>query len=893
MAQSVNDFNESPSVHVDPLPGRQGGPVDMAAEPTPPSGRHPAARFFARARSRGAASVFTIRSFGRIGSPNVPPGCMTVPRLCSRRLLVTAMAAWGLFVVQVAPVPAAAESSTPLQWLATRFTQVAITVLQEEPVLVEALDGAVVLCRLAVEADPQSSDAWRTLLKVAQLAERPQLQARALGMVARLDPHDEVVRLAYVHNAIDRYQTVEERVAMYERLLSPELRQRLGAAVSSRLAGDVALLLYRQGDVEAYGRWLAEAVALDPANRAAAASAAGFFRMRVEDPYAEAQLLVALLLADPISVTTQTALAQLLLEQGAYVGAQRLYRMTIRLDDKEGRAPTSGLLADYAVAQWGAGDAAGAIQTIQERQGKVDQAHRDQVSLQNPTLTLLELAELPPAPLSRTLATVRAAILNRLGDDQAGPALRGALAAHVANIEAMAAAEDPVGDLIAQANLEAAWVAMWLAGNDTDEAVGFLEAAAGLGPQGRLPELQRVISEGWLALGQGDSLRAVQLLAPIAEQDSSARLGLSLAQLQRGRRGNAARGLLAVVRDQPGSVMGVWASDLLAQLVGQRPGPTPEAARMEELVAAIPAVVDRFIDEPTLAVSLRLRLAKTTFAPYEPIVLNLEITNNAPFPLAMDGGGPIRPSVAILTTASVSNRPEVGVISPLIVDIDRRLRLEPFQQLVIPVDLRRSDLEAVLNAYPLAGATVRVKVVLNYMVSTAGVVQPGHLGSEVQSPTLRIDGVRAVRSALYPPFSIDGVKEWVKESISAILDPDTVEDLKTMALLSHVVAKVRLPGLGQELSDAEAALAEGFGKLDGPSRAWLLGVMPSAERLDPLRAMASQQTDKQVRISYLLYCLTGPDDPVLKAAKNGDDPDVRGVAELMEFGTGRPANSGE
>ena len=820
----------------------------------------------------------TIRWFGPIGSPDVPPKCLTVPRFCSRRLLVAAMVAGGLFVVQAAPVPAAAESSTPLQRLATRLTLVAITILQEEPVVVEALDGAVVLCRLAAEADPQSPDTWRTLLRVAQLAERPQLQASALGMVVRLDPHDEVVRLAYVNHAIDRYQTVEERLAMYKRLLSSGSREQLGAAVASRLAGDVALLLYRQGDVEAYGRWLAEAVALDPANRAAAASAAGFFRMRVKDPYAEAQLLTTLLLADPISVTTQEALAQLLLEQGAFVGAQRLYRMSMRLDDKDGRAPTSGLLADCAVAQWGAGDAAGALQTIQKRQVEVDQAHRDQLSFENPSLTLLELAKLPPAPLASTLATVRAAIRNRLGDDQAGPALRTAIAAHVADIEAMAAAEDPVADLLAQRNLEAAWVVLWL-GGDTDKAVGFLEAAAGFGPQGRLAEPQRMIFEGWLALREDDALRAVKLLAPIAEQHSAARLGLSLAQLRRGRLGNAARGLLAVARGQPGSVMGVWASDLLADLVGQRPGPTQEAVRMEELVAAIPSVVDRFIDEPTLAVSLRLRLAKTTFAPYEPIILNLEITNNAPFPLAMDSAGPIRPSVAILPTASVSSRPEISMITPLIVDIDRRLRLEPLQRLVIPVDLRRSDLEAVLNAYPLAGATIRVKAILNYVVSTAGVVQPGHLGSEVHSPTLRVDGVRLS-------------KQWVQEATLAILEPGS-EDLQAMALLSHVVAKVSQPGWGQAISDAQAALAEGFAKLDGSSRAWLLSVMPSHERLDPLRIMASQETDKQVRISYLLYCLTGPDDPVLKLAMNEDDPDVRGIAELMEFGTGRPANSGQ
>ena len=92
--------------------------------------------------------------------------------------------------------------------------------------------------------------------------------------------------------------------------------------------------------------------------------------------------------------------------------------------------------------------------------------------------------------------------------------------------------------------------------------------------------------------------------------------------------------------------MGVSAADVLAELLGRRVELSRDAIRLEELAASIPSVIDRFPDEPSLAVSLRVRPAKTTFDPYEPIIINLEIRNNAPFPLAIDERGPIQPQVA-------------------------------------------------------------------------------------------------------------------------------------------------------------------------------------------------------------------------------------------------------
>ena len=56
--------------------------------------------------------------------------------------------------------------------------------------------------------------------------------------------------------------------------------------------------------------------------------------------------------------------------------------------------------------------------------------------------------------------------------------------------------------------------------------------------------------------------------------------------------------------------------------------------------------------------------------------------------------------------------------------------------------------------------------------------------------------------------------------------------------------------------------------------------------------MAQKSQDKHVRMSYLLFGLTGDDDPMIDAALRGDDPQVSGVARLMRYARTRAAAAG-
>lgn len=769
---------------------------------------------------------------------------------------------------------------TVRQLVGAQLTRAAMTLVETQPVTTQVLRTALVLLEQAAALNPQDADACRILFRIGDLAENDRVRRDALKRLLKLAPDDDVVRLLYVTDRVDRFQTADERLAAYRKLLSGPMHEALGPAVASRLANDYAWLLDRTGDVDGFAHWIAEAVALDPSNRAAAATAAGFFRMNVgDDPFAEAELLTTLLLADPSSLDTQTVLARLLLENGAYAGAERLYRLAVRTAEAKRTPPSGGLLADLVVAQWGHGDVDAALATIRRRQREVDQAHRMTLRRQDPDQSPLELAR-QHAPITATLSTTRAAIRNRQGDALAGPALDGAIAAYTTMIEILRKEPDTPPEQVAALLLEVTFITLWL-GGDVETAQGFLLDATELLSEDGLSSVAHARFEGWIALRRGEVARAVELLEPIAERDLGARIGVAMALLAQGRRRDAAREFYRVSTGEPGSLMGVWAADVLAEMFG-RPVPIGETAqRLEQLIESIPRIVDRLPDEPTLAVSLRVQPARMTFEPYEPVILNLEITNNAPFPLAIDPGGPIRTQVVLTVSVQVAGRPDLNKLRPMVVDIDRRLRLGPNERLVIPVNLRHGHLGPVLSNAPLRGVTMKVTAILGFYVAGPESIRPGILGSEVVSVTFRVDGVRPTR-------------EWIYASIGAILNPDSMKDLAAIGLLSQIgsmAARARetapLTAVEQFVDprmvaeDTAAAITEAYTKLDAVSRAWVLGTMNRSSLLEPVYVMAREDQDKLVRIAYLMYSLTGADDPMIDAALRGDDPDVRLVAEAM------------
>lgn len=769
-----------------------------------------------------------------------------------------------VFIIDTLPASAQPEPAAKL--LADELTRAARGVLESDSLTSTGIEAALALIRETTLLIPDDPGQWRTLLKVATLADRKDLNDQALKTLIQLDPDDEVARLMRLSGAIDQFQTLEERLDAYTHLLSKENRRHLGPAVASWLAFDLAMLHQRAGDTKAFSQWLAEACVIDSANREAAALAAGFFRARQVDPFAEAELLCNLLMADPTDLGAQVQLARLLTNAGAYQSADRIIELLRAGLRAEGSMMEDDMLADLAMVNWAQGDSETAIELILRRQAELDLEVRQQAAIDQPTLRMHELGQLF-AQKNTILTTVLAAIRNRQGDEKAGLALLEVQHSYQNQLSELAELEEDTGAQRAQRLLELAWITLWL-GDDTEAARESLERADDL-----LPLTQEAKSrfEGWFAYREGQSQRAVDLLEPMASDDPAARLGLALAQLELDEIRDGARNLLSVAREQPGSLMGIWSADLLAELLGQRVNISELAQRLTDLIQSLPNSFDRYPRHPTTALGFQILPVKRLYDPYEPILIDLIIFNHSIVPLAVDPAGPIRPQIILFPKLNFPGQAKDDQPPPIIVDIDRVLRLETGAREVIRIDLRHYGVGASINASPLSGTSISLSGMINFHAKANGSLEPGLLGSIEISPLIHVNGVRVTDS-------------WIQQTNTTLETGERI-DLPEIVLLSQVVASQEGPAsspLRQQLLDQATALVlSAFPALDPIERAWVLSVMPQHQAFEPIFNMARKSTNRLVKIAYLLFQNTGAGDPMLDAAMRGDDEVIRTLAEMI------------
>jgi tetratricopeptide (TPR) repeat protein len=732
---------------------------------------------------------------------------------------------------------------------------------------------ALTLAEWATELAPDSADAWRALAQIAAASEGidervPQRLREALLAICRLDPQDEVARLQLLSTRIDEIPTAEGRVAAYRTLLSPENRRQLGGPVAARLALELALLLYRSGDVDGYAEALALAVALDPAFPAATEMAAGFFRHHADDPVAQAELYIAAALANPSNLTPLRTLATIALENGAYAGARRLLGILMQITPPDDRG-ADAVVADLAVALWGDEQVQEALTVLERRRRDVELLVREQARLQDPEMDALRLeaVQVPPAP--RSMA-IQAVALSGLGSPQAPEALGVAMAAFRLAADRASREAPGSGDSL-RLTLDALNLLVWLNADPAPARALFREIQQRI----RLPEPIQRRYEGWLTLREGDPQRAIELLEPLGD-DPAAQLGVALSLEALDRRGDAARILLALYRGQPASTVGLWSRARLARTLGREVPPPERGVAIDALLATMPRSYDRLLLQRARAVALQLRVVESRVGPMSPVVLEAEVVNTTDLPLAIAATGPIQPNLALTATATVAQLDRPVALPPQVISLGRRLRLEPQQRLTVPVDLGLGPFGEVLDRTALAGSTVQARAILNPRPVPGGALQPGFLGDKAESPQMRVDGVRVSQG-------------WIEDSLAAVRVPDSREDLVRMLLLAQVASATAgaeegaLPEEFAALREVWPSLTQAWAQLDPASRGFLLVTIPAAPSpgLNELLQIARGDEAAETRLGYLLARVRLLDDPVLLAALSGDDPRLAAVATLV------------
>lgn len=759
--------------------------------------------------------------------------------------------------------------------LATRHLSQAFETLGSADLTLTGLEAAVLLIEEAATLQPEDPEVWRELLRVAELAERDELRDRAIEHLSGLAPDDQVIQWRRLTRVLDGYQTADERVTAYTELLT--VPDRLDPVVASRLAFDLALLQQRRGDEVAFADWLGKSIALDTGNRGAAALAAGYFRAKTNDPVEEAQLLLNVLLADPVDLGTHVELARLLLDNGAYAAAARMLVSVAAGRTAVAEAGSAELFGDLALAHWGRGDAEAALATLARYSRENNLLFRDRLSITDPDLTPLDIAR-RSAPSDPTLATIRLAISADRSEDERADAWTKAMEAFDEARETFDGSDSNAAEL-AQLLLQQAFVIIYF-GPDTSSVPALVDEAAALI---ELSEDARSRFAGWVQLRNGELEAAIETLTPLADEDELAKLGIALARRQLGDTRECARALLAVARSRPGALVGVAAATQLFDLLGRQAPITDSARTLNELIDEIPAIFDRYASDARLCVSLRLRPVKSAFLPYEPIVVELDLLNTSPYPLAIDRNGPLRPQVVFEASIQVPapGNSGGGVIQapPLVVDIDRALSLRPREHLVVPIDLGRTYMGAVFRGYATSGVVVSLKATTNFRarqddMSGTIIYLPGPLGVSATTGPIRIEGIRPTA-------------QWINEVLADAVQSGKPKGLIPLAMLSNVA----LRGLAQEtldddqrrlLRDSVTALIESFERFDPAAQAWLIATLPRTEGTEPIFTSVAGSPSRTVKLAYLIHCVTGLDDPILEAASSDDDPVIRHAADLYK-----------
>lgn len=761
--------------------------------------------------------------------------------------------------------------------LARLLTRTALELLRLPEPSASDYRVALALSEWSTELAPDWLDGWRVFMQIASVGEAvddrgPERLRAALSAIVRLDPRDEVARLRLLSLAVDRYATVEERVAAYDRLLAPENLPRLGGPVASRLALESALLLYRSGDVEGFAARLAEAVALDPSHPAATEMAAGFLRHRAADPVGEAELSLAAAVANPANLDPLQSLAAICLAEGAFNASQRLYGLLLPLLPVQRRA-IADATAGLALSEWALGAAPAAVAIIEKRATDLDRLAREEARMQDPEFDLTE-ADRIRVPPDRQLSVLKATILRSVGSPDADAAVGEALLAMRIEADLLAQqGEDPrVARGIAELALESIVTMLWL-GADADGPAGMYEQ---LRKSARLGDSAAARIEGWIALRRGDAAKAVERLEPLAAGDAISALGLAQAYQALERRSDAARQYLEVWRRAPGSALGVWSRDRLAALLGRPVPPSESADRLEALVRGLPRTYDRLLTERERAVGLVVRPANISVGPLEPVIVEIELTNLTDLPLAISSAGPLEPNIAVVANATVAQLQRPVASPPLVAPITGSLRLAPRERVVVSVDLGLTAFGEVLDRTALSGSTVGCRALTNFRPVSGGALQPAVLGAKAESPQIRVEGVRVSAG-------------WIENALAAIRTPDGDEDLVFMNLLAAV--GVATESATEAPPEEFAAIREiwptmrtAWEQLDPASRGWLVASFPAipSQGVAGIVDLARASSDPLTRLGYLLGRVRSVDDPVLIEAMASPDERIALVARLVQ-----------
>lgn len=755
---------------------------------------------------------------------------------------------------------------------------------------------ASILLEQALELDPTPADRWLLLAEARQLAaDRAGLRQALRGYLKRR-ADDDVAQLQLIELYGKAQQTADKLAAFYERIATGPKARRFSPALRSRVAFRAALVALEQGDPDRYAKMLGLALELDPTNKDAAAES---FRVLAASPDAsldeQASALLTLFQADPADPAAHLTLANSLMDFGLYDQAAGWFQSADRLHRAAGLPSPPPMLRNWALCLWGGGRIDQALSLIRAAQAGPAEAPDGPGEAPEGEADGEGDAAAPDSPDPRQVdpfarATLRtllphALMLHQSGQTEKVETVFDALADRFAEVN------ERGGD-VARTRAARVWAHLFC-DYEIETASNMLATMTSGSDEGS-SELATL--GGWLAMRRGELDKAEAALAERADADPRAALGLCFVLNRRmaEAEGEAAAGLRRRVQRRLRSVQQATSGDLLGLIaaselrrMGLEPAPTESAKAMAATLAEIPAELRDIASNPRQFVLLSAEPPDGAFQLGEGATVDVTIRNVSRWPLSMGPGGTI--PTRLMAIPSVRAGADQGPdLRPHVVDMNRRLRLEPDESVTVPVRVDSGDLGLFLAGNPTLPMRINLAMLLNPRLNARGGFAPGVLGSVTHARHLRREG------GPIGPQAIDN-------AVARLRDAEPAASMRAGARLAWAAdawAGHEEPEVAEAADRALAALVEGVEQMSAVERAWLLTCLapePSVEgRFDDLVRVLSRSDAAVVQIALLASRVNAADSPLLNAAlrREAGDP-ARAFAQARRTALELREESGE
>ncbi|HVX86583.1 MAG TPA: hypothetical protein VH253_17510 [Phycisphaerae bacterium] len=647
---------------------------------------------------------------------------------------------------------------------------------------------ASLLLEFASRLDPSDARILKLLVEASQVAGRGDVQRSALRALIKADPGDMVAQVEYLDFLAGATQALDERARVYQSALDT---QSLDPTVRSEMAVRLARIAEERGDQAGARALLGQAMKLNDVNVRALRE---WVRMTEKKPDERVEALSALLTADPYEPDGWMALARLLESAGVHGRAADALSTAIEQSQKDGGQPPADLFQELAVEL--------AISARRAEAAPIIDA----------------LAKLRDAPLSalvaaRLIANEYVAVpgsLTGANPPASAPATQPATAASqprraIGFIDVPPAPARVPGQLdytmilrrkllddmqskTPEALAQAAWVELSVMPEPSRDVESWLNDYATAVGKDAATDKTLARLRGWLLLRTGKAAAAQAALAPLADADPLAQLGLARALIELHQSAEAARQLQDLWRQYP---QGIFALQIAqAARSAQIPlADTVLATRYAGVVGDIPPDFWAAQRQPRDIELLSPADLDPRYNLGQPILLDLTITNVSNHPLPVGPDGAIKTSIGVVGVAGIGMA-GMGGGKPLglyaLENLQRVYRLAPRGQIKASIRLDQGRLGTLFTSQPMNSFNLTFSLI----TAPRGNPEKPEYGLGGQVVTVQPPGVLHVGIPLTP----ETANAELDTVFRAITNGTPEQQLNAIAVASALLATLPPPG---------------------------------------------------------------------------------------------------